>query len=164
MFCCRHFYSVRIEPHCRHRSTEFLTTQTDQSKRDILIDYVLMHVNTDTNGNCVLLQTAIADVSKPNDSNVWAAVRLIFDSCSQKMYIANKLQSELCLPVIERETLLVKTFGEVFPKLVTCDIVQMYIHARDGLEVYIPCHSVPEICSPISCQVIEVAKSTCPHL
>ena len=26
---------------CRHRSIEFLTTQADQSKRDILIDYVL---------------------------------------------------------------------------------------------------------------------------
>ena len=27
---------------CRHRSIEFLTTQADQSKRDILIDYVLI--------------------------------------------------------------------------------------------------------------------------
>ena len=26
---------------CRHRSIEFLTTQADQSKRDIPIDYVL---------------------------------------------------------------------------------------------------------------------------
>ena len=124
----------------------------------------VMHVNTDTNGNCVLLQTAIANVSKPNDPNVWAAVRLMFDSCSQKSYITNKLHSELCLPVIGRETLLVKTFGEVTPKLVTCDIVQMCVHTRNGLAVYIPCYSVPEICSPISCQVIEVAKSTYPHL
>ena len=44
MFCCRHFYCVRIEPHCKHRSIEFLTTQTDQSKGDILIDYVLIKV------------------------------------------------------------------------------------------------------------------------
>ena len=41
MFCCRHFYRVRIKPHCKHRSIEFLTTQTDQSKGDIVIDYVL---------------------------------------------------------------------------------------------------------------------------
>ena len=27
---------------CRHRSIEFLTTQADQSKGDILIDYVLI--------------------------------------------------------------------------------------------------------------------------
>ena len=124
----------------------------------------VMHVNTDTNGNYVLLQTAIADVSKPNDPNVWAAVRLMFDSCSQKSYITNKLHSELRLPVIGREILLVKTFGEVTPKLGTCDIVQMCEHTRDGLAVYISCYSVPEICSPISCQVIEVAKSTYPHL
>ena len=29
-------------PKCRHRSIEFLTTQADQSKSNILIDYVLM--------------------------------------------------------------------------------------------------------------------------
>ena len=45
MFCCRHFYCVRIEPHCKHRSIVFLTTQTDQSKGDILIDYVLNAFN-----------------------------------------------------------------------------------------------------------------------
>ena len=96
-----------------------------------------MHVNTDTNGNCVLLQTAKTDVSKCNDLNVWAAVRLMFDSCSQKTYITSKLKSELCLPVIGRETLLVKTFGELTPKLVTCDIVKMCVHTRDGLAFYI---------------------------
>ena len=36
--------------------------------------------------------------------------------------------------------------------------------ARDGIAVYISCYSVPGICSPISCQVIEVAKSTYPHV
>ena len=41
IFCCRHFYRARIEPHCKHRSINFLTTQTDQSKGDIFIDYVL---------------------------------------------------------------------------------------------------------------------------
>ena len=72
----------------------------------------VMHVNTDTNGDCALLQTAKADVSKPNDSNVWAAVILMLNSCSQKSYITNKLQSELCLQVIGRETLLVKTLDK----------------------------------------------------
>ena len=41
MFFCHHFYCVRIETHCRHRSTKFLTTQSDQSKRDILVGHVL---------------------------------------------------------------------------------------------------------------------------
>ena len=40
MFCCRHFHCVRIEPTRKRRCIEFLTTQTDQSKCDILIDYV----------------------------------------------------------------------------------------------------------------------------
>ena len=38
------------------------------------------------------------------------------------------------------------------------------MHTKDGLAVYISSYSVPEVCSPISCQVIEVAKSTYPHL
>ena len=42
---CRPFYCVGIEPHCKHGSIEFSTTQTDQSKRDILIDYVLIFFN-----------------------------------------------------------------------------------------------------------------------
>ena len=42
MFCCRHFQCVQIKPHCRHESTKFLTTRTDQSKRGILIHYVLI--------------------------------------------------------------------------------------------------------------------------
>ena len=41
MFCCRNFYCVPIKHHCRHQSTKFLTTQTDQSEHNILIDYVL---------------------------------------------------------------------------------------------------------------------------
>ena len=44
----------------------------------------VMHVNTDTNGNCVLLQAAIADVSKPNDPDVWAAVRLFSEELHYK--------------------------------------------------------------------------------
>ena len=96
--------------------------------------------------------------------SVWATVRLMSDSCSQKSYVTNKLQSELCLSVAGRETLLVKTFREVTPKLVTCDIVQMCVHTRDGLEVYMSCDSVREICSPISYRVIEAPNSTYPHL
>ena len=41
MFCYRHFYCVVIKPHCINRSATFKTTQTDQSKHDILIGYVL---------------------------------------------------------------------------------------------------------------------------
>ena len=40
----------------------------------------------------------------------------------------------------------------------------MCILENDGLAVYISCYSVPEICGPISCQVIEVPKSTYHHL
>ena len=47
MFCYRHFHCVRIEPTRKRRCIEFLTTQTDQSKCDILIDYVLRKLTID---------------------------------------------------------------------------------------------------------------------
>ena len=57
------------------------------------------------------------------------------------------------------------TFGRnIWKSHSKASIVQMCVHTRDGLAVYISCYSVPEIRSPISCQVIEAAKSTYPQL
>ena len=75
MFCCRHFYCVRIELHCKHRSIEFLTTQTDQSKRDILIDYVLIIIYIVQRRSHKFLQTA--DDTVLNTGVNFHSVRLV---------------------------------------------------------------------------------------
>ena len=45
---------------CRHRSIEFLTTQADQSKGDILIDYVLKNFSFNRNHLGIRLKCFIA--------------------------------------------------------------------------------------------------------
>ena len=58
----------------------------------------------------VLLQTATAEVVRPdNDSNP-LNVRLILDSCSQKSYVTQAVKEKLQLPVVGRDSLLIKTF------------------------------------------------------
>ena len=115
-------------------------------------------------GNSVLLQTAIAPVSSPCDSSIEIRARLIFDSCSQRSYVTSALKKELKLPVLGSQTLLLKTFGENTPKLQTCEVVQLCIRSIVGLNIYTTCYVVPQICHPVSCQVIDTAKAQYSYL
>ena len=115
-------------------------------------------------GNSVLLQTAIATVSSPCDSCVEIRAWLIFDNCSQRSYVTSALKKELKLPVLGSQTLLLKTFGENTPKLQTCEVVQLCIQSLDGLNIYSKCYVVPQICHPVSCQVIDIANAQYSYL
>jgi hypothetical protein len=90
--------------------------------------------------------------------------RIVFDSCSQRSYISNRLKNSLGVQPVNKQSLLVKTFGNDFPKLMSCDLVQVSITATDGLELYVNAFSVPVICIPISNQAVEVAVEKYPHL
>ncbi len=68
------------------------------------------------------------------------------------------------LETVSKQSLLVKTFGNEYPKLMSCDLVQVSITATDGLELYVNAFSVPVICSPISNQAVELAVKQYPHL
>ena len=114
--------------------------------------------------NGVLLQTARANVSRANDETRTRNTRIIFDSCSQKTYVSEKLQKSLNLPVVGSDTLLIKTFGETSAKLRKCDIVQFAVHSLDNMRIYVTGYVVPTICSPVSNQIIEVAREAYPHL
>ena len=56
-----------------------------------------------------------------------------------------------------------KTFGENTPKLQTCEVVQRCTRSQDGLDIYTTCY-VLQICHPISCQVIDIAKAQYSYL
>ncbi len=122
--------------------------------------------NVCTNSNVsVLLQTASAMVGNPNaPQQPKAKSRIVFDSCSQKSYISSRLRSSLGLETVSKQSLLVKTFGNEYPKLMSCDLVQVSITGTDGLELYVNAFSVPVICSPISNQAVELAVKQYPHL
>ena len=59
-------------------------------------------------------------------------VRVVFDSCSQRSYISNKVRNTLKLETIESENLLVKTFGDQNPKVIECDKVKFALTDTNG--------------------------------
>ena len=90
--------------------------------------------------------------------------RIVFDSCSQRSYISNRLRSTLKLETVESENLLIKTFGDKSPKVLSCDKVKFAVTDTEGNEIIMDAYSVPTICSPISNQSIKVALEEYPHL
>ena len=114
--------------------------------------------------NCVLLQTAKAKVSTPNNVSNSCTVRLLFDSCSQKSYISTRLTNQLCLPTINTDNVLIKPFGKEDATLKRCDVVQFVVKCTDSLNVFINAYEVDVICGPIANQTIDFAQQHYPHL
>ena len=81
--------------------------------------------------NSVLLQTATANVSNPRSGKTVQA-RLVFDSGSQRCYIANGLRSSLELPSLRYENLVIKTFGAGSDQPKRCDVVQLCVSKAVG--------------------------------
>ena len=118
----------------------------------------------DQSRGSVLLQTATAEVVRPDNDSFPLSVRLVFDSCSQRSYMTKDLKDKLGLSVIGRESLLIKTFGESDARLRTCEIVQVGIKTRCDAIVYIQAYVVPVICGPLTQQPTELAQSSYEHL
>ena len=113
-----------------------------------------MHVGS--NNNSVLLQTAQAFISRPDNQETGKYTQVIFDSCShQRSYITSKTREQLNLPTVGKETLLIKTFGDNSASVKECDIVKLCIRTIDAMIVYVTAYVVPVICSPVSNQEIQ---------
>lgn len=120
-----------------------------------------MFVNSHT---AVLLQTAKAYVCRPDNETKASNVRVIFDSCSQRSYVSQRLAKRLCLPVIGQDNLLIKTFGEETSRLRSCELVQIAVKGVDGMSLYVNVYVVPVICTPQSNQYLHVAIEQYPYL
>ena len=112
----------------------------------------------------VLLQTATAEVVRPDNDSSPLNVRLVFDSCSQRSYVTQAVQEKLQLPVFGRDSLLIKAFGESNARLRTCEIVQVGIKTLCDTTVYIQAYVVPVICGPLTQQSTELTQSSYEHL
>ena len=113
-----------------------------------------MHVGS--NNNSVLLQTAQAFISRPDNQETGKYTQVIFDSCShQRSYITSKTREQLNLPTVGKETLLIKTFVDNSAFVKECDIVKLCIRTIDAMIVYVTAYVVPVICSPVSNQEIQ---------
>ena len=103
----------------------------------------------------VLLQTAeslLGQVGSVMEAKYKA--RIVFDSCSRRFYISNRLRNTLKLEMVESENLLIKT----------CNKVKFAVTVTEGNEIVMDAYSVRTICSPISNQSIKVALEEYPHL
>ena len=70
----------------------------------------IMYVESNT---VVLLQTAQSLVGKVSSiMDQKHKTRIVFDSCSQRSYISNRMRNTLNVETVELENLLVKTFGD----------------------------------------------------
>ena len=122
----------------------------------------IMYVESNT---VVLLQTAQSLVGKVSSiMDQKHKTRIVFDSCSQRSYISNRMRNTLNVETVELENLLVKTFGDEASKVLACDKVQVAVTDTKGNDIMTEAYSVPTICSPISSQSIKVALEEYPHL
>ena len=136
--------------------TKLETAQGTQTESSII------YVESNT---AVLLQTAESLVGKVGSvMKAKHKARIVFDSCSQRSYISNRLSYTLNLETVESENLLIKTFGDEPPKVLACNRVKFAVTDTEGNEIVMDAYSVPTICSPISNQSIKVALEEYPHL
>ena len=113
----------------------------------------------------VLLQTARAVVSRPNDLSHSVNVRLILDGGSQRSYISKRLRDTFHPKSLNLERLAIKTFGSDTEELQECEVAQICVRSPSGgLNLYLNVLTVRVICSPLSGQCIELAKRKFPHL
>ncbi|GFY69652.1 uncharacterized protein TNIN_18611 [Trichonephila inaurata madagascariensis] len=72
----------------------------------------------------VFLQTCVVD---SRFKNTWIEANLLFDSGSMRSFICKNLAERLNLPVIQKEHLIVYTFGNRQPKEEIFDVVKVAI-------------------------------------
>ena len=117
--------------------------------------------------NKILLQTAVGEVGCVGNDK-YQAVRLMFDSGSQRSYITESLCSRLNLKKIRTENLVIHTFGNTRSESRNVDVVQLKIRARGtrNHDVYIEALSIPVICAPIHNENVDVSSAIkdCKHL
>ena len=112
----------------------------------------------------ILLQTAEAMVGATNGKQ-FIKKRILFDNGSQRTYITDELRRKLGLEVIGKETIFIKTFGSEEASSKTVDVVRLCVKSKDSsLNIYITALSVPIICTPVTSQNIQFAKSRFVHI
>ena len=127
-------------------------------------DHHIVSNNVVNTNNCVLLQTARAEIL--NDGNNAIEARVIFDNCSQRSFISSNLRDQLKLPTLRRGMLNLKPFGVEKTKIHKTDIVSVAVRNRRHQNIVqkIDCFVVPLICAPVSGQCIDLVKDKYPQL
>ena len=117
----------------------------------------------------ILLQTAIAQVSRVHQLHPVVNMRILFDSGSQRSYISERAKAKLNLPPPpkkkKKEKLLIKTFGQENEQLKECDLVEFCVGGlSESSKVQMTALAVLLICSPLKDQAVQFAQQSYSHL
>ncbi len=85
------------------------------------------------NNTAVLLQTAQAVVGQPGNSGQKVKARIVFDPCSQRTYVTQRLQKTLNLHPVGSDMLKITAFGDEESTEREYDQVRISITAIDGM-------------------------------
>ena len=97
----------------------------------------------------VFLQTASTAVYNPDTPMVAHNMRILFDVGSQRSYIVSRVRDILHLPTERVESLVVKTFGSEIGRPQRCDLVNLCVKVKRGVDITVPLLTVPTICEPL---------------
>ncbi|CAB4006889.1 E3 ubiquitin- ligase DZIP3, partial [Paramuricea clavata] len=115
-----------------------------------------------TSSNCVLLQTARANIYNPDNPNgPKVNARLILDGGSQCSYVSSALTGTLGLQSKGQRSVNIKTFGS---SETNAQVVNLGIETSYGANIEMLAFTVPSICQPLKNQFVSNASKTYPHL
>ncbi|CAB4041796.1 Hypothetical predicted protein, partial [Paramuricea clavata] len=118
-----------------------------------------------TSSNCVLLQTARANIYNPdNPDGPKVKARLILDGGSQCSYVSSALTGTLGLQSKCQRSVNIKTFGSSETNAQVIDVVNLGIETAYGANIEMLAFTVPVICQPLKNQFVSNASKTYPHL
>ena len=111
-----------------------------------------------------LLPTAKAKIFNEHNEKE-ELIRVLFDICSQKSFINERMSSKLNLLVICKERMIVQGFESLNAERRKIDVVQAKLcGVKQTLTVTAELCVIPKICSLISCQTIALAQATYEHI
>ena len=108
-----------------------------------------------------LLQTARSIVSS---GRIEMNVRILFDSCSQYSFINEDIYQKLRLVTVRSEKLIIKAFESKSQTARLMKVVKVKLKGWNNNWNEIELYVVPQICSPLAGQTIEIAQATHEHL
>ena len=119
--------------------------------------------NLSDDKNNVLLQTVTAQISGNFQIPKTETVNIIFDSGSQRSYITDDLRKRPKVPVIKKEKIVIKTFGNKDSKFCYANIVPFQFVIGQKV-IVIECLCSPFICSDLTNQSTNFVSNNYPHL
>ena len=109
------------------------------------------------------MQTAQIELENPVTCDAFTA-RILFDTGSQRSYIAKAIASRLSLKCVGADTLSIATFGATQPSPIQSPRVHVGLTQKDGRVLTITANVIPTITGPAHCAILPNLERVCQHL